>query len=129
MGIEIFGTDIAGIVADAMDRQLLAATIVVRTATTRNPAKLSAGLGKTDVPHQCSGIWVDFTTYEQDTAQVEVGDRKAMLIGDTIPAGVDIDDIHSITMDGSTMFVVRLLASDPARATYTFQCRGRAHDQ
>jgi hypothetical protein len=122
---DIFGIDIAGIVADATDGQLLTATVVVRTDTARNPASLTSGQGKQDTPYQCQGLWTDFTTREQDTDMVEVGDRKALLIGNTLPPGIDTDDIHSITMDGATLYVVRLLASDPARATYTFQCRGR----
>lgn len=124
MGNEIFGVDIAGIIADATDGNLNEASVTIYTDGVRDENNLTGGPAQTENTITCTGIWSAFSTRDIDEQVVLTGDRKAMLIGDTI--GDVIPKVgDKVVMDGDTMYIVRLLESDPARATYTYQCRGR----
>jgi hypothetical protein len=82
--------------------------------------------GKAQTPATVTGIkgfWEDFTGMVPPG--VEVGDRKAVLIGDTIPPGGLPLQNDAITIEGITLYAARLLSRDPAAAVYTFLCRDR----
>ena len=61
--------------------------------------------------------------------ELKLGDRRAVLIGDTIPAGghPEVDD--AITIEGQTLYMVKLESRDPAAAVYVYQCRDRGPAQ
>lgn len=126
MGSELFGVDIAGIVADAMGGQLLPVTITRNTDGARDPDNLTGGRAK--VPTTVTGIdgfWEDFTRDPPPGVDVQLGDRKAVLIGDSIPAGGHPLKDDAITIEDQTLFMVQLMSRDPASAVYTYLCRDR----
>lgn len=126
MGNELFGVDIAGIVADNMGGQLLAVTVERYTEGARQPGNLTGGRPK--VPTTVTGIsgfWEDFTADPPPGVEVELGDRKAVLIGDTIPAGGHPLRNDAITIEGVTLYMVKLIERDPAAAVFVYQCRDR----
>jgi hypothetical protein len=126
MGSELFGVDIAGLVADAMGGQLFPVTITRNTEGERDPDDLTGG--KPRVPATVTGIdgfWEDFTRDPPPGVEVQLGDRKAVLIGDTIPAGGHPKRDDAITIEGQTLFMVQLMSRDPASAVYTYLCRDR----
>lgn len=130
MGNSILGVDIAGIIGDVFGGQLLDVTVTKRERGARNPAALTAG--RPVVPQVFTGIsgfWDDYTGMPPAGIEVKLGDRRAVLIGDTIPAGLVIDRDDSITIEGATLFVVQLESRDPAGAVYTYQCRDRGPAQ
>lgn len=123
---ELFGIDIAGIVGDAMAGQLHAVTVTRYTEGERDPDNLTGGRPRE--PATVTGIdgfWEDFTRDPPPGVTVELGDRKAVLIGDSIPAGGHPVRNDAITIEGKTLFMVQLLARDPASAVYVYQCRDR----
>jgi hypothetical protein len=126
MGAELFGVDIAGIVAENMAGQLFPVTITRNEPGARDPANLTGGRPK--VPTTVTGIdgfWEDFTRDPPPGVEVELGDRKAVLIGDSIPAGGHPLRDDAIEIEGETLFMVQLLSRDPASAVYTYLCRDR----
>lgn len=126
MGNELFGVDIAGIVADNMGGQLLAVTVTRYTEGARTPGSLTGGRAKTPTEVTgISGFWEDFTSDPPPGVEVELGDRKAVLIGDTIPAGGHPLRNDAITIEGVTLYMVKLIERDPAAAVFVYQCRDR----
>lgn len=126
MGSELFGVDIAGIVADAMGGQLFDVTVTRYTEGERDPDNLTGGKPKTPAAVVgISGFWEDFTRDPPPGIEVELGDRKAVLIGDTIPAGGHPLRNDAITIEGETLYMVQLVSRDPASAVFVYQCRDR----
>jgi hypothetical protein len=127
MGSLLFGVDIAGIIADATAGQLFPVTVTRHTEGERDPDDLTGGTPR--VPATVTGIngfWEDFTRDPPPGVEVELGDRKAVLIGDSIPEGGHPRRNDGITIEGQTLYVVQLINRDPASATYTYLCRDRS---
>lgn len=129
MGNELFGIDIAGIINDALGASLLPVTITKEILGARDPANLTAGRAKTYETHSCVGFWEDFTGTPPPGVVVELNDRKAVLIGDSIPAGGVPARNDLITIEEaagpSSLYAVKLISRDPAAAVYVYQCRDR----
>jgi hypothetical protein len=126
MGAELFGVDIAGIIADATAGQLFPVTLERYARGARDPSNLTGGQPKTPtVVKGIEGFWEDFTGTPPPGIELEANDRKAVLIGDTIPAGGAPLRNDAITIEGQTLYAVQLLSRDPASAVYTYLCRDR----
>lgn len=126
MGNELFGVDIAGIIADATDGQLMDVVVTRYAEADEDPDDLTGG----DAPEPTSvtgiqGFWEDFTGPPPPGVLVELNDRKAVLIGDTIPAGGQPLRRDAITIEGQTLYVWALLSRDPAAAVFIFHCKDR----
>jgi hypothetical protein len=127
MGSELFGTDIAGIIADTIGEGLLDVVVTRQAEGTRNPGSLTGGKPRTPTEFEgIKGFWEDFTGLPPPGIVLEIGDRKAVLIGDTIPAGGHPLKDDAITIEGETLYVGRLLSRDPAAAVYVYLCHDRA---
>lgn len=128
MGNELFGVDIAGIVADVIGPGVLAFRITREASTgARQPGNLTGGMVKAPpVSWDCRGFWEDFTGLPPPGVEIELNDRKAVLIGDTIPpAALPLQLNDAISGEGQTLYLVKVLSRDPAAAAYTLQCRDR----
>lgn len=126
MGAELFGVDIAGLIADNMEGQLFDVVVTRYEDGARTPGNLTGGPAK--VPTTVEGItgfWEDFTRDPPPGVEIELGDRKAVLIGDTIPPGGHPLRNDAITIEGQTLYCVQLLSRDPASAVFTYLCRDR----
>lgn len=126
MGNELFGVDIAGIVADTLGEGLLDVVVTRYAEGARDANNLTGGRPKTPTTVEgIKGFWDDFTGTPPPGIELEVGDRKAVLIGDTIPAGGQPLKNDAITIEGVTLYMVQLASRDPAAAVYVYQCRDR----
>lgn len=126
MGNTLFGVDIAGIIATTVAPGLLPATLTQFTEGSE-PVRRTSAPTVTPVAHSCRGIWEDYDPdMVRDSVLVLAGDRKALLIGDTLPAGIVPKPGDAVTIEGLTLVVVRVEARDPAAATYLLQCRDKA---
>lgn len=130
MGNEMFGVDIAGIIADALGDGVFDVTITREVQGARAPGNLTGGRQKA-APQSwtCKGFWDDFSG-PQPGIDLQLGDRKAVLLGDTIPAGAlpilrnDLITVHEDEGDVA-LYVEKPTRRDPAAAVYEFQCRDR----
>lgn len=126
MGNLILGVDIAGIIADVFGGELQDCVVTRYSRGERDPANLTGGRPKT--PAEVTGItgfWEDFTGDPPPGVELELNDRKACLIGDTVPAGGLPLRNDAITMEGQTLYMVKLISRDPAAALYVYLCRDR----
>lgn len=127
MGNPLFGVDIAGIVAQAIGPGLLPVTITRQISGARTAGNLTGGLARTpQVITGVRGIWEDLPRTPPPGVTFEINDRIALLIGDTIPAGGIPQRDDAIEIEGLTLFMVQLIARDPAAASYRYLCRDRA---
>jgi hypothetical protein len=129
MGNEIFGIDVAGIVADAIGDGVFDVTIERYVRGDREAGNLTGGRPAEPEEVQCKGFWDDFTGLAPPGIVVETNDRKAVLIGDTIPAGGHprLNDKITVHEDGGdiSLFCVGPISRDPAAAVFVYQCRDR----
>jgi len=120
MGSELFG------VADNMVGQLFPVTITRNVEGERDPDNLTGGRAKTPaVVTGIEGFWEDFTRDPPPGVEVELNDRKAVLIGDTIPVGGHPQRNDAVEIEGQTLYAVQLINRDPASAVFTYLCRDR----
>lgn len=126
MGNELFGVDIAGLIAEHVAPGLLDATITRYTRGAREAGNLTGGQAKTPATVTgIKGIWEDLPKTPPAGVEFELNDRIALLIGDTIPAGGLPLRNDAIEIEGMTLYMVQLLGRDPAAATYRYLCRDR----
>ena len=125
MGNPLFGVDIAGIIADKVAPGLLDAVITKQRRAARDPNNPTQGRPATPAAFNCKGFWEDFAPADVDGTNIMLNDRKALLIGDTIPDGGIPQKQDSITIEGQTLVVHRLISRDPAAAAYIYHCRDR----
>ena len=131
MGNQLFGVDIAGIIAEALGDGLFPVTITREVPGVADPDNLTGGrVPAAPVSFDCIGVWEDFTGTPPPNVTLELNDRKLVLIGDSIPVdGIpragDACVVHENIGDVGPLYAVKLLSRDPAAAVYQFLCRDR----
>jgi hypothetical protein len=122
---DLFGLDLAGIVADAIDQAggLLDATLTKKTPGTRNPSDLTAGTNPTSTSYSCKGVVSDYSTRLIDGTLVATGDRRVLILGATLPSGIVPSTGDQVAIESLAYDVVRV-TRDPAAASYELQVRG-----
>ena len=125
MGNILFGVDISGLIAQNIGPGVLPCTITKKAYAIRDPANPTKGQPATPTAHKCRGFWEDFAPADIDGTNILLNDRKAVLIGDTIPAGAIPEKQDDLTIEGKTLAVHRLILRDPAAAVYIYHCRDR----
>lgn len=122
-----YGVDIAGLVHEHLSPGLLPVTLQkwgaqgtsrVEGELTKPPARAA------DSTHTARGIISDFTPVEFSSSQLlQAGDRKVMLVGDSITPPVEPGTGDTVQIEGVTYRVARVLKRDPAAATFVLQVR------
>lgn len=126
MGNELFGVDIAGLLAEHVAPGLLDVTVTRYTRGERDPNNLTGGQPKTPATITgIKGVWEDLPKMPPAGVEFELNDRIALLIGDTIPPGGEPLRNDAIEIEGLTLYSVQLLSRDPAAGTYRYLCRDR----
>lgn len=129
MGTPLFGIDIAAIVAEHIGPGVHDAVLsIYDPAAPRAPgAPMTGGRPRVPSDYACKGFWEDYSP-GQVGGEVLASDRKAVLIGDTIPAGAagKLKRGDQISINGLQMMVWRMEGRDPAGAVIKVQCRDQA---
>lgn len=120
-GNKLFGVDIAAIVDKAMSAGLLPVTLTHITPGTRG-ADSTAGTQPTETTHAARGIVDDYSRGEIDGTMIVFGDKKILLIGDSISPTAEPESGDRIEIEGSTYSIIHV-KRDPAKATYVCQSR------
>lgn len=132
---DLFGLDIAGLVADSIASAggVLDVTLTKVSRGTRTPGNLAAGTNPTTADHPCKGFFDDRQLLklrgvkdEGGSSLVRRGDRALVILGATLPAGVQPEpsDVATVQDDQTeTVTVDRIIERDPAAATYVCHCR------
>lgn len=120
---ELFGLDIAGIINDAFVGQLVSGTLTQVVPGARN-ANVTSGRAKTNTDHAFTdGIIDSYTDDEIDGTTIKAGDRRILIIAETLASSVVPKANWTVTIESDTYRIVRV-HRDPAAATFTLQCRG-----
>ena len=117
----IFGADIAGVIAGALGELVFSQTLV-KSVTTRDPSDATKVIiVKTEHPHR--GFIDNYRNENMRGTSVRITDHKIVILGATLPAGIVPEPGDSIIAEGKT-FVIKTdgVMRDPAAATYECQC-------
>lgn len=124
---ENYGVDIAGLVHEHLSPGLLPAVLSKWGAqgTSRPSGELTKPLSRAaDSAHTARGIISDFTPVEFASSQLlQAGDRKVMLVADSISPPVAPATGDTVQIEGVTYRIARVLKRDPAAATFVLQVR------
>lgn len=123
MGNNLFGADIAGKLAKALGPGLLPMTLIKVVPGTRTPTDPSAGTNPTRRSFPCRGILDTYKLGQIDGTIIKHGDRKALILGGTLPKGVSPEPNDEVKIEGSTFTVCNPVERDPDAASYLCQVR------
>ena len=119
---DIFGEDIAGLILDNLGPLVFDQTLIVVTDT-RDPNNSTKRL-KTEVNHSCKGFIDVFDDGMINGTTIKFSDRKIIILGGTLDAGVVPTSGDKIIAEGQTFTITEGgVRRDPAAATY--ECHSR----
>lgn len=118
----LFGIDIAGIIAQEIGPGVLDATLIVVTPGTRS-TNSTAGTNPTTVSISGKGFIEDYEDNQIDGTLVKKGDRRITLIANTF-AGLPVPKSNDKIEIENATYTIQRVKRDPAAATYTCQSRG-----
>lgn len=124
MGNPLFGINISGIIKQAMAKGLLPLVLVKEIPGARDAADLTDGQALAEKRYPCRGFIDSYALRQIDGTTVQRGDKKILIIGDTLPAGVIPEPNDRIVAEGITHVIQGTPERDPAIATYVCQGRG-----
>lgn len=120
----LFGLDIAGIIAKSMGPGLLPVSGQAPTYGARDPDDLTAGpVPGVPVSWTARGFIEDWSVGTIDGDIIQVGDRRITILGATIKPALVPEVGWRVTIEGDTYLVVAPITRDPAAATYTMNAR------
>jgi hypothetical protein len=123
MGNKLFGIDIAKLVHKNMSSMLLDAVLEKVVSGTRTSGSLTSGKNKTETEYTCKGFTDSFEDRRIDGTVIKRGDRKVLLIGDSIQSGAVPEVNDKVTIESKTYRILSIMERDPAAATYVLHCR------
>jgi len=125
MGVRIAGVDVAALVNANISPALaeIPVTLTKFTTGTRTATSASAGTNPTSQSATGVGLMEDYGVNQIDGTLVQAGDRKVLVIAESLSPKLVPDTGDQIKIEGITLIVVRV-TRDPVGATYTCQARG-----
>lgn len=129
MGSPIFrnlGIDVSGLIAQHLGPALLPVTLRKVKVGARTPGALTAGTNPTVTIARGRGMVEDYKNSQIDGELVRRGDRRVLILGDTLTPRVIPEAGDEVDIEGERLRIVADgVTSDPAKATYTCQTRVR----
>lgn len=118
---DLFGLDIAGIIADSIESAggVLSGKLIKVTRGTRTSGSLAAGTNPTKKPFGFKGFYDDSRALKLPESLIQRGDRVVVLLGATIQSGAIPEPNDKIILEGEETTIDRIIDRDPAAATYT----------
>lgn len=122
--MKFLGVDIAKLVDKNLSAKLKPATLQKKTAGTRSTTDLAGGTQPTSADFSAQGFVAEYKEHQIDETLIQRGDRRVVLIGNSI-AGLQIPDPGDRIIIEDTTYVIQGegVGRDPASATYTCHCR------
>jgi hypothetical protein len=122
------GIDVAALVAEHLGPRVLPAVLYKPGATPArdNNDPTAAAVPAAPTPYKARGFIEDFSPRSIDGTLIKVGDRKVILLGNTIEGGVEPEggvNKDQVQIEGTLWNVQLVLSRDPAGATFTLQVR------
>ena len=120
---KLLGVNFPKVIGKAFKGKLRPATLTKITQGAVDPMNYAAGPAQTETSFAAQGIESAYDESQIDGTIIQRNDRRVTLIADLIDSGAVPEVNDRITIEGKT-YNVEAVSSDPARATYTCQCRG-----
>ena len=118
---DIFGVDLRGKIGAAFGSKFFDITFTKVEPGTRT-GDLTGGTNPTTTEHTVKGFEDSYNERQIDGTIVQRGDRKILVLGSTLPSGIEPEPNDELALANKTWRVVNV-NSDPARATYECQSR------
>lgn len=99
------------------------ATLTKRTAGTRTPGDLAAGTQPTSASYAAKGVVESYTGRQVDGTLIRAGDRRIILLGESIESGAVPAPGDTVAIQGATYTLINV-DRDAAAAAYICQGRG-----
>ena len=119
---DLFGIDTGQLFLDTLGDLIRDAILTVSTPGTRTGGSLTHGTQPTTDDKTCKGYIEDYTDNQIDSTLVAKGDRKVVLLVNSIQDGVTPDTGDSITIEDITFEIIDV-EKDTLKAIYI--CQGR----
>lgn len=123
MGNPLFGIDISGIIHSAISPGLLKGKLMKSTSGSRTAGSLTGGTNPTSKSYNFRGILEEFAREAVDGTRILASDKRALIIGDSLPKGIVPDAGDELEIESTKFKVVSLVDRDPAAAHYVVQVR------
>jgi len=121
---KILGVDISGTINRALGSKLLPCVLRKHVPGGRTPGALTSGTNPLEQNFACRGVVSDYTDREASGGNIKVGDRRILVLGDSIAGGQIPAPNDELTIEGTTYRIVENgVKRDPAAATYECQSR------
>ena len=119
---DLFGIDAGQVFLDTLGDLVQDAILIVSTPSTRTPGSLTQGTQPTTANKTCKGYIEDYDNSQIDNTLVAKGDRKVVLLVNSMQDNAIPDTGDSITIEGITFEVIDV-ERDTLQAIYI--CQGR----
>lgn len=123
MGNNLFNANISGKIAAAMGSLLLPVTLTKVVPGARTSSDPSSGTNPSRRSFPCRGMVDSYKLSQFDGTIVKRGDRKVLILGDTLPSNIVPEPNDEIRAEGALYHVVGTPERDPDAATYLCQVR------
>lgn len=117
----LFGKNLSGMVNSKMAQHLPTATLHKITVTP-NTTTLTGAPTEAEKKYTCRALLSSYTEDQMDGTTVQRGDRKALILGGSLPDNVDPEPNDRLTAEDQEWQIVHV-TRDPAAATFTCQVR------
>lgn len=124
MGNRILSTDIAGLLKKHLGPLLLPVVLIKQVAGARDDTELTAGQAISPRRYPCRGITESYELRQIDGTTVQTGDKKILILGDTLPRGVIPEANDRVICERIEYVIQGVPERDPDAATYVCQGRG-----
>lgn len=100
-------------------------TLTKVTPGTRTPGNASGGNNPTTTVYRAQGLVTDFSTHTLEGTLIKVGDRKILIFGASLPAGVAPGPGDRVTFGSETYTIPDKapVSADPVQAAFIFPGR------
>ena len=122
MGNNLFGAGISAALASELGPLLPKYKLLKRSVASRTSGSLTSGKKVSFRGFSCRGMLDSYDESRIDETNIKTGDRRVMILGDTLPKGVVPQPDDRIEAEGDTFTVIAVMR-DPDAATYTCQVR------
>lgn len=119
---DIFGADLAGVLNEALGPLVFDQTLIKITSI-RDPSNPTKRLS-TETSFPCRGFIDVFEDGTLSGTGIKITDRKIVILGASLPSGIEPVPGDKITAEGTTFTIVpNGVVRDPAGAT--FECQSK----
>lgn len=114
----LFGVNIAKILADNFRGKLLKGELYKIAPGTRSPGSLTGGTQPVQTAYQFEGFIDNKTERAIDGTLVSIGGRVVSILGASLPSGIVPNKGDRLSIEDANYVITEIMSRDPAAALY-----------